>query len=159
MSSKGTDVSKNAGQHLKEKWLKQADRWQLESVLDGLGHASVKIQEQARKSNEQCIQFKNAVDPKLKYVQGMATLNEGLSLAQTIEIAKALEEVRSSVQALTGSLESLHAIACNVLDEAIHDLAISKIEGINDVTYDDICGWFGEYSTKAADESDASPRP
>jgi hypothetical protein len=128
----------------KESWLKDAKRWELESILNDLGHSSMVIKDIADKNLQHFTFLKKTVFPALEMLRGVLLSNSHTMTEETKnDILEVLQVVNSCFEGVTKSLETLLLYAESVADDSVKKLANNDIEEAKDISYTDICEWFG----------------
>ena len=130
---------------LRELWLKHAKRWELESILDGLGHSSVLIQNMAEKNMHQFNLYKGKLCPDLEMVRGLMLSNSHqISEQARKDILEMLDKILLGLEGVAKSLEKFLVLANSASDTSVRQLANDGIEEAKGITYSDICDWFGQ---------------
>ena len=128
---------------LKESWLKNAKRWELESILADLDYTSIVMKDIAEENLHQFTYLKEKVRPALRKIRGAISSNSHHITEKTkMDIVQVLHVIDCDLERVSKSLETLLVYAEDATDKSVMKLANNNIDEAKGITYDDICEWF-----------------
>lgn len=136
--------SQSTSTNPKESWLKQAKRWELESVLDGLGSASINVRSLCDVNFDELSLLQQNVTPNLKMIKSiLESASHDVCTEMRNIILDELQVVDAALKNVTRSLVNLRLYAEAATDHSLAQLRNNTHKSAEAITHADICEWFG----------------